>query len=170
MHVTAVPLDAEFSDDPFLLPTLAKDEALKRTPSLVNVYIDREPTGPSLFTMTKTTARRVYDEARTRNGLFPFTTPEGRSQEVLMHNRDGLVMETTIFNIAFQRGGRWLTPSANAGCLPGVARRWLLEHGKTTEDSEGTLTLASITNGEVVLLFNSLQGCRLGVVHDDSHE
>lgn len=163
-----MPLDAAFSYDPFLLSTLTDEEARLKSPSLVDVYIDKDSTGLSLFTMTKTTVRRIYDEARSRNDLLPLTTPAGRSKEVLIHNRDGLVMETTIFNIAFKRGGRWLTPSATSGCLPGVARRWLLENGQVVEDSEGALTVASITKGELVLLFNGLQGCRLGIIHNDA--
>lgn len=162
------PLDAAFSDDPFLLSTLAEDDVRLKSPSLVDIYIDKESVGPSLFTMTKTTARRVYDEARSRNGVLPLTTPIGRTQDVLIHNRDGLVMETTIFNIAFKRSGRWVTPSSTSGCLPGVARRWLLENGRIVEDSESALTVASIKTGEPVLLFNGLQGCRLGMIDKDS--
>lgn len=162
-----MPLEATFNDDPFLYARRADvDEVRQQSHSPINIYVDKEPTGPSLFTVTKTTARRVYEEARQRNNLSPLTTLAGRSQEVLLHNHGGLIMETSIFNIACKRGGRWITPSSTSGCLPGVARHWLLENGRIVEDADCALTVANIKTGELVLLFNGVQGCRLGVIHD----
>jgi branched-subunit amino acid aminotransferase/4-amino-4-deoxychorismate lyase len=163
-----MPLDAAFGGDPFLLARLPDvHEAGQESHSPIRVYVDKEPTSPSLFTTTKTTARRVYEEARQRNGLSALTTPSGRSQEVLLQDHAGLITETSIFNIACKRGGRWITPSSASGCLPGVARRWLVENGRIVEDAECALTVANIKTGELVLLFNGLQGCRLGVIHDE---
>lgn len=73
-------------------------------------------------------------------------------------------METSIFNVAFLRDSKWLTPHSKVGCLPGVARRWLLESELIEEDADGRLDTTNITEGEVVLLFNGVQGCRLGII------
>lgn len=131
---------------------------------LIEIHVDKDPTNPSVFTRTKTTFRTVYDEARLRNALQPLTTAAGRSSEVLMHDVQGFAMEASIFNVAFLRGSRWITPHEKTGCLPGVARKWLLENGRIYEDVDASLTIGNIKTGEFVLLFNSVQGCRLGQI------
>jgi branched-subunit amino acid aminotransferase/4-amino-4-deoxychorismate lyase len=68
-------------------------------------------------------------------------------------------METTIFNAAFYRDSQWVTPATTSGCLGGVMRRWLLENGRIREE---ILRKNAISEGEWVLLFNGVQGCRIG--------
>ena len=138
----------------------------------LNIYLDKEPTTPSIFTTTKTTFRNIYDHARTRNEMRLQQQQQPGSSvvwsggsDVILFNDKGFIMETTIFNVAFYRSSKWVTPSTNSGCLPGVMRRWLLQNHRISEDETGCLTKDSIQQGEWVLLFNGVQGCRLGKVY-----
>jgi branched-subunit amino acid aminotransferase/4-amino-4-deoxychorismate lyase len=136
---------------------------------VVKIYIDIQQTAPSVFTQTKTTLRGLYEAAKERNKP---TEDEKGDWDVLLHNEEGKVMETTIFNIAFYRSSRWLTPCTSTGCLGGVMRQWLLRAGRITPDNddrgESVLRRENIVNGEWVLLFNGVQGCRLGRIYDKS--
>ncbi|KAJ4485757.1 aminotransferase [Lentinula aciculospora] len=124
--------------------------------SIVAVHIDSMSTPSSLFTRTKTTNRALYDEARTRAKISSSTS------EVVLFNDDSSITEASISNVSFFRAGRWLTPSASTGCLPGVLRRWLLQKGLIDEDHGEQLTVNRILEGDWVLLSNGVQGCRLG--------
>ncbi|KAF9486566.1 hypothetical protein BDN70DRAFT_794142 [Pholiota conissans] len=130
----------------------------------LKVYLDKEPTQPTVFTQTKTTLRGVYDRTKKRLEQKAKDTPSS-NWDVLLYNYDGEIMEASIFNVAFYRSSAWVTPSLNTGCLAGVMRRWLLEKGRIKEDTEGVLTKDTIKAGEWVLLFNGLQGCRLGKIY-----
>lgn len=74
-------------------------------------------------------------------------------------------METTIFNVAFYRDSQWTTPAATSGCLSGIMRRCLLENGRIQEDVNQILMTDAIHEGERVLLFNAVQGCRIGTLY-----
>jgi 4-amino-4-deoxychorismate lyase len=125
----------------------------------MTLFLDTEPTPPSgLFTSTKTTERTVYNAARARVGLPQLSS----DADVLLYNGDEHITEASVSNVAFYRSHRWVTPPATAGCLPGVARRWLLKHKRIFEAKDGELTKATMRPGDWVLLFNSLHGCRLG--------
>ena len=167
--VTTTALTTSFTSDPTLLsidkppPTIDQGEEGN---NYLNIYLDKEPITPSIFTITKTTFRNTYDHARTRNekrlqqpGVW------SGSNDVILYNDKGYIMEATIFNVAFYRSSKWVTPSTNSGCLPGVMRRWLLQNHRISEDETGRLTKDSIQQGEWVLLFNGVQGCRLGKVY-----
>jgi 4-amino-4-deoxychorismate lyase len=130
--------------------------------SILTIYMDSQPTPTSIFTSTKTTQRTVYNDARARIGLTLGPSSTVTESDVLLYNPDNLITETSIFNIAFYRSSSWITPAATTGCLPGVFRRWLLEQGRIREADEYSLTKDSIKGGEWVLLFNGVQGCRLG--------
>ena len=123
------------------------------------MYLDTEPTSPSLFTSTKTTRREAYDLARARVGIPAVGFESGTPKDVVLYRSDGQVMEASIRNIAFWRGGRWVTPSLQAGCLSGVARRLLVEEGKIVE---GEVPITDLKVGEILLLFNAVEGARLG--------
>jgi len=79
-------------------------------------------------------------------------------------------METSIRNIAFIRGEppRWVTPRTDSGCLSGIMRRWLLENSRIREADEGELMKEDLVEGEYVLTFNGVEGCRLGRVRLNS--
>lgn len=145
--------------------------------TVVKVYVDSEPTTRSLFTETKTTLRDVYDHAKSRISSRVGTGVAAGDWDVLLYGTSignnandtesgkETIMETSIFNVAFFRSSRWLTPSSGqTGCLPGVMRRFLLESKLIEEDHDRELTKNSIHADEYVLLFNGVQGCRLGTI------
>lgn len=155
LAVTTTPMPPLTSDPTILpIPRNIPDESIET----ILLHLDQESTPPSLFTITKTTNRRIYDEARQRNHLPSLPSPT----DVLLYNPEQLITETTIFNVAFYRSSGWITPALSSGCLPGVMRRWLLEEGRIREDHEGILTRSVVKEGELILLFNGAQGCRLG--------
>ncbi|KAG6845361.1 hypothetical protein H0H87_010470 [Tephrocybe sp. NHM501043] len=143
------------------------DEPLSFGP-VFSVFLDQDACPSSIFTSTKTTRRRHYDDARRRANLPPLTQVPMTS-EVLLYNEDGLITESSIFNVAFYRASQWLTPSTSTGCLSGVLRRWLLEQGRIHGDEENHLTKDSIKEGDWVLLFNGVHGCRLGKIVKSIH-
>ncbi|MGB6007493.1 aminotransferase class IV [Castellaniella sp.] len=51
--------------------------------------------------------------------------------------------------------GRWLTPTANGGLLPGVQRQWLLDQGLV---SEADLSLADLRAAPALRVSNALRG------------
>lgn len=134
---------------PFLLP--------------LPIAMDFEATPSSLFTITKTTKRSTYDCARLRRNIG---APRARFADVLLHNKEDIVTETTIYNVAFWRSPHWITPHTSAGCLPGVMRRWLLDQKIIQEAKTGTIKTRDIKDGEWVLLFNGVQGCKLGIIRE----
>ncbi len=131
---------------------------------LLIIHRDITSTPSSLFTRTKTTRRDHYTAARDRFKIPPPPTPS--VHEVVLYNQDGDITETSIRNIAFLRRNppRWVTPRTSTGCLTGVARYWLLDHGRVVESNEGELKWMDVIEGEYVLTFNGVEGCRLGRV------
>ncbi|KAF5311938.1 hypothetical protein D9619_002580 [Psilocybe cf. subviscida] len=145
--------------------------------TIVKVYVDSEPTTRSLFTETKTTLRDVYNHAKSRVSSRVDAGVAAGDWDVLLYGTSignnasdtesgkETIMETSIFNIAFFRSSRWLTPSSGqTGCLPGIMRRFLLESELIEEDHDRELTKNSVHADECVLLFNGVQGCRLGTI------
>jgi para-aminobenzoate synthetase/4-amino-4-deoxychorismate lyase len=72
----------------------------------------------------KTTDRTVYDQAR---ALAPDV------DDVLLYNREGELTESTVANLVLRRAGRWVTPAAECGLLPGTLRAELLARGVLEE-------------------------------------
>jgi 4-amino-4-deoxychorismate lyase len=143
---------------------------LDRKPSVTyehtyTLHLDSEATPPSLFTRTKTTARDCYDHARARVGVHPLGAPTDNPYvEVVLHNDQDILSEASISNIAIFKTNGWITPPLSTGCLPGVMRRWLLQQGRIYEGTESQFALSNIKEGDWLLLFNGVQGCRLGQV------
>ena len=123
------------------------------------IYVDTKPTLPSLFTRTKTTRRAMYIASRERVGLAPLPQPTDAHMDVLLYTPEGLVTETSIRNIAFRRGDKWVTPRTQSGCLPGVVRRLMLEEGLLIE---GDIRKEELVRDEIVLTMNGVEGCSLG--------
>ena len=114
-----------------------------------------DPTDHSLF--HKTSARRVYDDAR---------ADHPHVDDVLLTNTDGHITESTVANVAVLIGTRWLTPPLESGCLPGVYRAELLEAGILEIAS---IPVASLQGATEVALINSVRGwCRAVVGDTDS--
>jgi 4-amino-4-deoxychorismate lyase len=127
----------------------------------IALFLDSVATPSSLFTATKTTNRDHYSAARARFGL-----PEaGGPADVLLWNTKGMITETSVRNVAFFRHGRWVTPHDSTGCLPGVMRRWLLEQRLVVTDDRGWLRRNNVQEGELVLVFNAVEGCRIAIAH-----
>ena len=71
----------------------------------------------------KTSRRQVYERALNMARLRGF-------DDALLQNERGEITETCIANIALYIDGKWRTPAAECGLLPGVMRAALLEEGK----------------------------------------
>ncbi|KAG0127513.1 aminotransferase [Tuber indicum] len=115
------------------------------------VVLDTLPTEVSSFTSFKTTQRKVYDDARVRGGIGSFA----ETKEVLLWNADGEVMEGSLTNVFFQRGGRWVTPPLSSGGQAGTVRRYLLEKEMVVEE---VVKMEEVVLGETVLLSNGVKG------------
>jgi len=148
-------------EDLFAASTLNPNSALVTSEPLVAMHLDTAPTSPSIFTSTKTTRREAYDLARVRVGIPAAGVEPGTPKDVVLYRPDGQVMETSNRNIAFWREGRWVTPPLQVGCLPGVARRVLVEEGKIVE---GETLITDLKVGDILLLFNAVEGARLGKI------
>lgn len=144
--------------DPFIAARFKP--GLQNTPAgpIWSIRIDTQPTPSSVFTATKTTRRKHYDAARSRAHLLPLLQATA-AEDVLLYNTEGEVTESSISNVALYRDGKWLTPPLSTGCLKGVIRRWLLEHGLV---EEAVLSKDTIQAGDWILLSNAVSGCRLG--------
>jgi 4-amino-4-deoxychorismate lyase len=127
----------------------------------IPLFLDIVATPSSLFTASKTTHRGHYAAARARLGL----PSVGGSADVLLWNTQGMLTETSVRNLALFRRGCWVTPHDSTGCLRGVTRRWLLEQGLIALDEQGYLRKNAVQEGELVLLFNAVEGCSIAVAH-----
>ncbi|KAI0778721.1 aminotransferase [Trametes elegans] len=167
VSVTATPIPSPSTRDPaalsLWLPSVSPTPPTPSSDWLI-LHLDTEPTSSSLFTRTKTTRREHYTAARDRFNIPP--PPTSSPDEVLLFNEDGDITETSIRNVAFVRRSPpcWVTPPASSGCLPGVMRRWLLEKGRIIEADVGELRRDQVVDGEYVLTFNGVEGCRIGRV------
>ena len=104
------------------------------------------------FVRFKTTQRAHYDAfAPVDEGVF----------DTLLWNERGELTEFTRGNVALRIAGRWLTPAARCGLLPGVARARLLREGAI---EEATLARGDLARAEAVAFFNSLRGWILAAV------
>jgi para-aminobenzoate synthetase/4-amino-4-deoxychorismate lyase len=115
----------------------------------VRLAVDPEPidSGQPWF-FHKTTRRDPYAARAARH---PY------ADDVVMINEHGHVTETTIANIAARLGGRWITPPASDGCLPGVERGRLIETGLL---QERTLRPSDLHAATAIALVSSLRGWR----------
>ncbi|KAG6330863.1 hypothetical protein ID866_8225 [Astraeus odoratus] len=151
------------------LPSLFNPNTDSQVPwePILKIHIDTQPTTDTVF--MKTTNRRPYDNARVRAGMPPLGVRRDNTSncpdDVILYNIDGAVTETSICNIAFYRGGKWITPPLTVGCISGVFRRWLLENNRIHEAEANEISRESIIDNEWALVFNGVMGCRLGRVH-----
>ncbi|KAJ7751214.1 aminotransferase [Mycena maculata] len=164
LTATASPILNPLKFDP-TSPSFSKpltDSATLYGPPMT-LFVDTKPTPTGLFTSTKTTERAVYDAARARVRLPPIPSHDA---DVILYNPQLHITESSVSNVAFYRSDVWITPPLASGCLPGVLRRWLLQHKRIREAAEGEITKDQMQPGDWVLLFNSVHGCRLGQIHD----
>ncbi|MCW5950791.1 MAG: bifunctional anthranilate synthase component I family protein/class IV aminotransferase [Propionibacteriaceae bacterium] len=110
----------------------------------------------------KTTWRSHYDDLRARR-------PEGAA-DVICHTPEGLVTEATLGNLAFHLDGRWVTPPAKAGLLPGVEREARLADGTLVE---AEVRIDDLPRAREVAFLNAVRGWHPAVLLpakvDNSH-
>ena len=121
-----------------------RDDAVMRY-----VISDTRISSSDLFLYHKTTRREVYD----REWLH-FSEALG-ADEVLYLNEKGELAEGSRTTIFIERGGKLLTPEANAGLLPGTLRAALIDDGAV---SEARLHIDDLNSAEKVFLGNSVRG------------
>ena len=107
-----------------------------------------DPGSPWLF--HKTTLREIYDTEREQ-------ALAGGFHEVLFANTRGEVTEGSITNIFIAQQGTLLTPPMKCGLLPGVFRRYLLEHAPLSV-RETILTRRDLEQAEALFVGNSVRG------------
>jgi para-aminobenzoate synthetase/4-amino-4-deoxychorismate lyase len=103
----------------------------------------------------KTTWRSHYDTLRAHR-------PEG-AFDVICHTPDGLVTEATLGNLAFHLDGRWVTPPASLGLLPGVEREVRLADGTLVE---AEIRLADLPRVSELAFLNAVRGWHPAVLAD----
>lgn len=119
----------------------------------VRLAIDPRPIDRSdVFRFHKTTVRGMYDDAAAR---FP------DADDVVSVNDRGEAVETTIGNLLVRLDGRWLTPSLDAGCLPGVGRAVLLDEGAI---QEAAISVDRLLQAEAIEVVNAVRGRRAAIV------
>lgn len=97
----------------------------------------------------KTSCRALYNQALQAVSACPEVF------DVLFLNQRGEVAEGARSNVFALIQGRWLTPPVTSGCLPGVWRQSLLDHGLV---SEQVLTLADLQQAQALRCGNALRG------------
>ena len=98
------------------------------------------------FLRHKTTVRHVYDGAADRHP---------GADDVVLVNREGEVTETTLGNLVVELDGRWWTPPAASGLLPGTERAALLEAGSLAERA---VTIEDLRRAPRMARINSVRG------------
>jgi len=116
------------------------------------VCISSKRTDPAeVVLFHKTTHRPLYAEA------FQQAARDGYDDVIFLNQRRE-VTEGAISNIFIVKDGRWFTPPASCGLLPGVYRRYLLE---TRPDiAQRVLTLDDLRSADAVYLCNAVRGLR----------
>ncbi len=110
--------------------------------ALAAAPVDRE----DVFLYHKTTHRSRYEKAvESCPGL----------QDVLLYNEAGEVTESTIANVAVERGGVLYTPPLRCGLLPGTYRAWMLEQQRL---QERVLPIDDLLGSPNIYLMNSVRG------------
>ncbi len=106
--------------------------------------------GASCFRRHKTTARELYDEE------YAACAGAG-GYDVLFFNQRGELAEASRHNVFIEKDGVLLTPPVEAGALPGIARRQVLDDPRYTA-SEATLTMEDVRSADRIWLSNSVRG------------
>ena len=121
----------------------------------VRLALDPEPMDTSRpWPFHKTTLRAPYTDRAARH-------PD--ADDVLLCNERGELTESTIANLAVRLDGRWWTPPASSGCLPGVERARLVRRGGL---AERVLRPGDLARAEGLALVSSLRGWRPAVLDD----
>ncbi|MHA3701134.1 aminodeoxychorismate synthase component I [Jatrophihabitans sp. YIM 134969] len=116
--------------------------------AVVGLTLDTAVTAAGEWTRHKTTRRAHYEAATARH-------PD--SDDVVLVDADGFVMETTRANLVVRSGDQWCTPPLTRGCLPGVERQRLLDAGVLVERD---IRSEELTTASELAVVSSLRGWR----------
>jgi para-aminobenzoate synthetase/4-amino-4-deoxychorismate lyase len=122
--------------------------ALPATPATVRLQLATRPLwqAESEFVRHKTTRRAHYEQfAPTDPAVF----------DTVLWNTRGEITECTRGTIALLLAGRWITPAASCGLLPGVGRAHWLAEGRMVES---VVHLNDLPRVEAMAFVNSLRG------------
>jgi hypothetical protein len=83
--------------------------------------------------------------------------------EVILFNHAGEITEGSVTSVYFFRDGHWVTPLVGPehGGLPGIGRRWALEHNLCVEQ---VVRKETVKEGEEIWLSNGVRGFIPGTV------
>ncbi|MBS0450588.1 MAG: aminodeoxychorismate synthase component I [Proteobacteria bacterium] len=123
--------------------------ALPPSPERVSLQLAGRPfeEADSEFVRFKTTRREHYE-------AFAPTDPHAFF-DTLLWNERGEITECTRGNIALLIDGRWVTPAASCGLLPGIERSRLLQEGRL---SEAVIRRTDLGRASAIAFINSLRG------------
>ena len=126
----------------------AEAYALPATPATVRLELARRPLlqARNEFVRYKTTRRAHYDA---------FTPTDPAVFDTVLWNAQGEITECTRGNIALLLDGRWVTPAAHCGLLPGVGRAYWLAQGRM---EEAVIHLNDLPRVKAMAFLNSLRG------------
>lgn len=111
-----------------------------------SVGIARFPVDKTLeWLKHKTTLRGVYERAR---ACHP------HCDDVLLWNRDGLLTESTVANVAVRIGEELCTPPLSCGLLPGTFRAEMISTGKLLEKE---IPIRDLRTDSEIYLLNSVR-------------
>jgi len=118
------------------------------------LIIERWPGVPSMAGH-KMLSRQKWDLAHER------ALAKG-ADDALLVDASGHVLETSVANVWVRNADTLLTPPAPERCLPGVMRRWLLEHFATTgvRVREVDIRVDDIAAADEILVSNAVVGVR----------
>ncbi|MEI7969957.1 MAG: chorismate-binding protein [Betaproteobacteria bacterium] len=133
-----------------------------RIPADGTVRVESSPLAPTRQPVRLAWAAQPMPDAdefirhkTTRRDAYAAFAPVPGTFDTLLRNRAGHLTETTMGNIALLIDGRWLTPPAQVGLLPGVYREALVETGRL---QEAVLTGEHLRSAHAAAFLNSVRG------------
>jgi len=91
-----------------------------------------------------------------RLSLRRFALAEGFDDTILI-NGEGLVSELSTSNLLIRFEDRWITPSLESGCLPGVTRGLLIENFGVTEERVTRKELERVSGAAAISSLREIQ-------------
>jgi len=119
-------------------------------PEPVTLVLAKEPQGDAALARYKTSHRAHFDHAlreAEQRGAF----------DQLFYNTEGYLTQGARTNAFLRIDGRWWTPPAEQGILPGIMRGILLDH-PVWQAAERALTLEDLRRAQAIIVCNALRG------------
>ena len=126
----------------------AHADAMPPSPRALRLQLASRPfeEAGSEFVRFKTTRREHYDN---------FAPADPDVFDTILWNERGEITECTRGNLAFKLQGRWVTPAASCGLLPGIEREVRIADGSL---EESLITKDDLHRVQEVAFVNSLRG------------